>query len=281
LGALVGGVLLFASASTEAQGRPHGWLGIAMDGEGGPGPGVHVGHVVRGSPADKAGVHENDRVTKVEGTSVAVPTDVIRLVSAHAQGEVVALTLSRAGKEQTLTATLALFPAPGEMLRMDAVGAFAPAFTGLSPLTGFPSTLASLRGRVVLLDFWASWCGPCRILSPVLSGWQSRYAAQGLTVIGVTTDASDVAASWKERLGMRYPVASDPQAATSKAYGVSSLPTLFIIDRKGVVRDVAIGYDPGQDAEVEALVKTLLAEPAPSSLQVEAPGSSPPASPAR
>jgi thiol-disulfide isomerase/thioredoxin len=229
-----------------------------------PVPGVRVGHVVRGSPADKIGIHENDRVLKVDGVAVAAPGDVIRLVGLHTLGEAVMVTVTRAGKETALTATLAAFPAPEEMLRMDSVGAFAPPFAGLQTMAGFPGTLRAARGKVVVLDFWASWCGPCRILSPVLNGWQARYGAQGLSVVGITTDPPELAATAKEALGMRYPVASDEQAETSKAYGVSALPTLFIIDKKGVVRDVSVGYDPGRDAAVETLLKSLLAEPAPT-----------------
>ncbi len=146
------------------------------------------------------------------------------------------------------------------MLRMDLVGAFAPAFVSIEPIGDAPASLASLRGKVVLLDFWATWCGPCRMLAPRLSALQTRYGAQGLRVLGLTTDDGEKAALFAQRVNMRYPIALDRSGETSREYDISALPTLFVIDKRGVVRDVSIGYDDGRDAQVEALVKELLAE---------------------
>jgi thiol-disulfide isomerase/thioredoxin len=144
---------------------------------------------------------------------------------------------------------------------MDHVGAPAPEWTDLAPTSGFPGSMAALRGHVVVVDFWATWCGPCREVAPVLSGWQARYGAQGLNVVGITTDPATAAASFKEQLGLRYPMASDPHGATSSLYGVSALPTLFVVDRHGVVREVTVGTGPDESARLEALVQALLAEP--------------------
>ncbi len=263
VGTLFCSVAAPGGADAEVR-RGRGWLGIAMDAAGAPAAGgVHVDHVVRGSPADKAGIREGDRVLRVLGRAVATPRDVIGLLSTHPEGEAVALTLGRVGKEVSFTVTLAPFPSGDEMLRMDKVGVFAPAWVAAEPLSGAPASMGALRGKVVIVDFWATWCGPCRELAPALSGLQARYGAQGLTVVGITTDPAAAAATFKERVDMRYPLVIDPRGETSRVYGVSALPTMFVVDKRGVIRDVDVGYDPESAARLEVLVRGLLAEPAP------------------
>ncbi len=248
-----------------SDGRP--WLGVQMDGDThGPGdaPGVRVGHVVRGSPAERAGVHEGDRLVRVAGAVVQRGADVVRVVSNHTVGDALDIALVRAGQERTVHVVLTRFPSQDEMVRMDLVGTFAPTWRDVETVNGsFPPSIGALRGRVVLLDFWATWCAPCRIVVPKLGALQGRYGAQGLSVLGVSTeDAQDVAV-YAQRTAMPYAVAVDKHAETTRSYGVLSLPTVVVIDRRGVVRDVAIGYDTGEDARLDSLVRTLLAEPIP------------------
>jgi thiol-disulfide isomerase/thioredoxin len=268
--ALALGALAPASASAADPGggaaRVFGgraWLGIAME-RAADAAGVRVKHVLRGSPAEKAGLKDGDLIRAIDGEKVASPDDVSRIVGSHEPGEGIVASLSRAQDTLSMKIALANRPAADEMLRMDRVGAFAPAWVGLEPIGDAPASIAALRGKVVLLDFWATWCGPCRILAPKLSALQARYGAQGLRVVGVTSDPSEKAALFAQRMSMHYPIEIDPSADTAHAYDVSALPTLFIIDKRGVVRDVSIGYDEGRDAQIEALLKALLAEPAPN-----------------
>lgn len=259
--------LVASDASAQATSdRP--WLGVAMDGEGqGPqGPGVRVARVVRKSPADLAGIHEGDRLLRVAGTAVQRGADVIRAVQAFAPGDKVDVAfVAQGGKEQTAHVTLAAFPSQDDMMRMDLVGAQAPAWHDVQPVSGvFPPSIGALRGRVVVLDFWATWCVPCRIVAPKLGALQARYGAQGLSVLGVSTEEVEDVALYAQRVPFHYAVAVDKHAETTRSYGVSSLPTLVVIDKRGVVRDVSIGYDPVQDARLEGMVRTLLAEATPT-----------------
>jgi thiol-disulfide isomerase/thioredoxin len=255
--------LLAGDASAQvATARP--WLGVAMEADA-TAPGVRVSHVIRSSPAERAGVHEGDRILRVGGTPVSRGPEVVNAIGAHAAGEVLDLAVARAGRETTVRVTLGRLPAPDEIMRMDLVGAFAPAWTGIEGVGGnFPSSPSSLRGRVVVLDFWATWCAPCRMVVPKLGDLQARYGAQGLSVLGVSTEDAQDVAQFVQRMSVHYSIGVDRHAETTRSYGVSSLPTVVVIDKRGVVRDVDIGYDPSHDSRLEATVRSLLAEPAPA-----------------
>jgi thiol-disulfide isomerase/thioredoxin len=240
------------------------WLGVSMDPEKKSNP-VIVKHVVRASPAWKAGIRDGDKIVKVEGRAVGSSQEVVRAVSGHAVGDSVQVVFAHAGAESTVQVVLTSFPTTDEMLRMDHVGNFAPAWRGVSAVSGsVPHNVGSLRGRVVLLDFWATWCGPCRAVAPRLGALQSRYGAQGLSVIGLSTEAREDVSLFAQRMGMTYGIGVDTSAETTQAYTVSTLPTLFVIDKRGVVRDVQIGYDPSRETRLETLIQSLLAEPAPT-----------------
>jgi thiol-disulfide isomerase/thioredoxin len=250
------------------------WLGVQMDAGGDIG--VTIEHVVRGSPADKAGMRQGDRIVGVDGTKTTAPGQVTRAVGQHKVGDTISVEVERRGTATTASVVLAQRPSGDEILKMDLVGAPAPAWTNVSALAGAPSSIAQLRGRVVLVDFWASWCGPCRMLAPRLSALKEKLGAQGLTIVGITTDEAEKAAVFAEKHQMRYGIVVDGSGDTSRAYGVSALPTMILVDKKGVVREVFIGFDPSGDARLEASLKALLAETAPPAAPLPPPTPSAP-----
>lgn len=250
-----------AEAAPVPIGAP-AWIGVTMAALASQ-TGVRVEHVVRSGPAQRAGVQVGDVIVAVDATETTRPEHVTRAVTSRRPGDSLVLAIQRSGAVNRLTLVLASRPSSEEIVRMDLVGSPAPAFVGTTPLAGAPRSLAELRGRVVVLDFWASWCGPCRMVAPHLSALKGRLGAQGLRVVGVTTDEADRALLFAEQHQMRYPSLVDPSGATNRAYGIVGLPTMIVIDKAGVVRDVFVGFDPEEQEKMAALVKTLLAEAAP------------------
>jgi len=198
----------------------------------------------------------------IDGEPVLRPLDVTRIVSSHRAGERVALVFERQGRSRLLAVELGARPDTDALMASEFVGNPAPKWRELTAVQGsVPVDVAALRGRVVVLEFWASWCTVCRMTIPILNTWHDRYGARGLTVLGVTTDPADFATSASVDLGISYAIHSDPNAATTQAYRALAIPTLFVIDREGTIRDVVVGYQSNRLAEVEASVQKLLAAP--------------------
>jgi cytochrome c biogenesis protein CcmG/thiol:disulfide interchange protein DsbE len=123
-------------------------------------------------------------------------------------------------------------------------------------------TLSRLRGRAVVLNFWATWCPPCRAEMPAFQRLYARYADRGLMVIAINatfSDAPEAVADFRRRYGLTFPILLDASGAVNQRYRVTALPTTFFIDPQGTIREVVVG-GPMSEAAIEARVRTLLSE---------------------
>lgn len=136
----------------------------------------------------------------------------------------------------------------------------APDFT-LQSSSGENVRLAEQRGKVVMLNFWASWCGPCRQEMPLLDGMYKRYGPAGFQFYGVNVeeDNTDAKKLLKE-LGVSFPVLFDPESKASKLYKVDAMPTTVVIDKKGQIRFVNRGYKSGDENKYRDQIRELIKE---------------------
>jgi peroxiredoxin len=136
----------------------------------------------------------------------------------------------------------------------------APEFT-LADIEGANHSLADTAGRVRLIDFWATWCPPCREEIPMLVDLDRRYRDQGLTVLGISDEAATVLREFVEREGVSYTNLID-DGAVAERYLVPGLPTAYLVDRDGRIVERYIGAKP--ERIVEARIRELLALPPPA-----------------
>ena len=134
----------------------------------------------------------------------------------------------------------------------------APDFT-LRTMDGQNLRLQEQRGRVVLVNFWATWCGPCRQEMPHLNKLYDKYRASGFVLLGVNVDEdSKAAAGVASKLGVKFPVLYDPNKAVGKLYGLDKMPSTVLIDRDGKVKYLHLGYVSGYEETYEKQIRELL-----------------------
>lgn len=119
--------------------------------------------------------------------------------------------------------------------------------------------LSALRGKVVYLDFWASWCGPCRQSFPWMNELQARLGPRGLQVLGVNLDAKQAEAKrFLADVPARFQLAFDEKGATPRLFGVKGMPTSVLIDREGRIAGIHAGFQPSHTAPLEQEIALLL-----------------------
>jgi len=139
-------------------------------------------------------------------------------------------------------------------------GQLAPDFA-LKSSTGENLRLSEYRGDVVMINFWATWCGPCRQEMPLLDELYTRYERVGFNLLGVNIDDdSRRAMQMIEELGVSFPVLFDARKEVSKLYEVDAMPVTVLVDREGNVRFVHHGYKPGYEDKYLDQVRSLLRE---------------------
>jgi thiol-disulfide isomerase/thioredoxin len=120
--------------------------------------------------------------------------------------------------------------------------------------------LSELKGQVVMINFWATWCGPCRQEMPLLEQMYKKYRPMGFTLLGVNVEPDPVGAEdWLKETPVSFPILFDRENRVSKLYNVSGMPSSVLVDRKGNVRYLHRGYKPGDENtylnHIRALVK--------------------------
>jgi thiol-disulfide isomerase/thioredoxin len=146
-------------------------------------------------------------------------------------------------------------PGAGSFVRKPAPDVTLPVVANGEP--GARMRIADLKGHPVLLDFWASWCGPCNVEAPIIDRIAKRYEKRGLVVIGVDVDDEpEVAAAFARKKGLSYAIVVDPTKEASRLYDVDKLPSLVVIDKDGQIASYTTGVV--DESSLDEIVAPLL-----------------------
>lgn len=144
--------------------------------------------------------------------------------------------------------------------RAESVSGPAPKFT-LQTLEGKEVSLSDLKGQVIMINFWASWCTPCRQEMPLLNEIYDTYKKAGFTLVGINLDEDKGdAEDFLKKVPVTFPVLHDPLGAVAELYDNRAMPSSYFIDRQGKLAHLHRGYRPGEEKDYKAVIRKLIAQ---------------------
>lgn len=224
---------------------------------------VGVSRVFPNSPAIASGIMTGDVILQFDDTLLTTPGELVALVRSSSPGREVVFTLLRDGESVLQPILLGLRPEFENLLLSYFEGSDAAPLAANALSNDSPVDLSEHRGKVVLLEFWATWCGPCVASIPVYNDLSSTLS--GVEIIAVSNEPAEVLRDFTAGRTIDYRIAYDVEGQTTAAYWITAYPTLFVIDKWGVVRHVHIGAGHGDELLGE--VELLLAEQEPAENQ--------------
>jgi peroxiredoxin len=224
-------VVVATCPEVRAETSAKAWMGVGIE----PGvAGVRVSEVIDGTPAYEVGLRVGDQILSIDRKRVATPSQLIALVGPHQAGDTIELWVERDRTRFRIDVDLVAMPSRNELLYRRLVGKPAPNFalTAVGPGSG---KLGDLRGQVVVIEFWVTWCKPCMAATGALSELVRRHGDAGLVALAISAETVRVLRAYVDGKQPAFTVLRDPNNVVQKDYFVGVIPTIVVVDRDGIV----------------------------------------------